>query len=364
MKGNLLRAARAHLAQPAHGAVSEHPDANLLAAFAEKTLNERERTALLRHLADCADCRETLALAFAWEEEQSLAAPARPARRWSPVWSWAASAVAISIVCSAVWEYRLQRGAIAPPPQPPAPAAAGVPGPNSSSVPPQPNKVAPRSFRPPISQPAPPRQVEPPPPPPPLAEVAPSADALRRVEARAAPPQLHYQSPGAQSLAAQKPAQQWIAQTAPARSYMSGAGSLAMARPAMAGAAMKKSAPAGEAAASSARALWTIASEDATGGHPRGIVQRSFDDGATWQTVSIDDSVSFRAVASNGSDVWAGGDDGALFRSADGGEHWQRVHFGTTVPITAIQIDADGKVYVTAGQVWMTPDGGNSWVTG
>ena len=35
-----------------------HPDANLLAAFVEKSLTERERLQVLEHLAACADCRE------------------------------------------------------------------------------------------------------------------------------------------------------------------------------------------------------------------------------------------------------------------------------------------------------------------
>lgn len=38
------------------------PDANLLAAFVEKTLSKRERTEVLDHLSHCADCREVVAL--------------------------------------------------------------------------------------------------------------------------------------------------------------------------------------------------------------------------------------------------------------------------------------------------------------
>lgn len=43
--------------------IHEHPDADLLAAFAEKRLLGHEREELLAHLAECADCREVVALA-------------------------------------------------------------------------------------------------------------------------------------------------------------------------------------------------------------------------------------------------------------------------------------------------------------
>jgi len=368
MKGNLLRAMRSHLARPAPGAVSEHPDANLLGAFAEKSLSAQERTAVARHLADCPDCRETLALAFAYEEEPIAAAPARRPRRWSSIWSWAASTAALCIVCSAVWEYRLQRGTIALPPAPPAPSAANAPGP-AAPAPPittagKAATAAPRAFKPPIPPPASPRQAEAPPPPPPLAEASPpTGDVFRPVQPRPAPPPPSYQSPGVQSLAAQRPSQQWAGQ---ARESMpaprAAASGFTMARPAIAGTARAKGAALADTVTPGPHPLWTIASEDLVGGRPRGIVQRSFDNGATWQTVSLDDNVSFRAIASTGSEVWAGGSGGALFRSADSGAHWKRVPFNETYPITAIQIRANGEIHVTAGQDWVSRDG-ESWTT-
>jgi Photosynthesis system II assembly factor YCF48/Putative zinc-finger len=41
----------------------DHPDANLLTAFAEQALPDRERIQVLEHVARCADCRDLLALA-------------------------------------------------------------------------------------------------------------------------------------------------------------------------------------------------------------------------------------------------------------------------------------------------------------
>src|SRR2546422_1103909 len=64
----------------------QHPDANLLAAFAERRVAGSERTLLLGHLADCAQCRELVALAFPSPEVQAAVAEAtRPASE-SPAW--------------------------------------------------------------------------------------------------------------------------------------------------------------------------------------------------------------------------------------------------------------------------------------
>ena len=41
-----------------------HPDPDLLTAFAEKSLKERERSLVLQHLAQCADCRSVISLAI------------------------------------------------------------------------------------------------------------------------------------------------------------------------------------------------------------------------------------------------------------------------------------------------------------
>lgn len=42
----------------------DHPDANVLSAFSERTLADRERSQVLEHLAHCGECREVVALAF------------------------------------------------------------------------------------------------------------------------------------------------------------------------------------------------------------------------------------------------------------------------------------------------------------
>ncbi len=46
------------------GGTSAHPEANLLAAFSEQALTAPERDEVLSHLAQCADCREIVALSM------------------------------------------------------------------------------------------------------------------------------------------------------------------------------------------------------------------------------------------------------------------------------------------------------------
>jgi len=54
-----------------------HPDPNLLTAFAEQALSDRERTQVLDHLSRCADCRDVVV----------LATPARSPPRSLLVWT-------------------------------------------------------------------------------------------------------------------------------------------------------------------------------------------------------------------------------------------------------------------------------------
>ncbi|MGA3025187.1 MAG: YCF48-related protein [Bryobacteraceae bacterium] len=329
MTANLLRVVRSALARGRP--LSGHPDANILTAFAENTLLARERAAVTGHLADCADCRESLALAFGAEQaEPAVVVQPRVARRWQPVWSWAASTAAICIVVSAVWEFRAQR--VAPLEPPPGPPAISAPIPlQAAGV----KAAAPRRFiRPPTAADGATPGLAAVPPPPPAPAPQQTADALSVVQQQAPAPPYNQQAeavrPGAQYLVQQQmaAAPPALARSAAAR-MKTASGFAVMTRPAPFG--------------------WRIAS---------GVVQRSSDGGATWQTVPISDQVSFRAVAHFGSDVWAGGSAGALFHSVDSGAHWERVATGTTGAIVAIKAVASGEVVVTTddGRTWRVRD--------
>jgi hypothetical protein len=79
-----------------------HPDPDLLAAFAEKSLNDRERVQVLQHLADCADCRDVVSLAM--PQVESTATPGAERSRWLswPMLRWGALAACVVVVSAAV----------------------------------------------------------------------------------------------------------------------------------------------------------------------------------------------------------------------------------------------------------------------
>jgi len=87
---------------------SDHPDADVLTAFAEQSLPNSERSLVMEHLARCGDCREVLALALPeMEEAVEVAALRRP---WFSLamLRWGAIAAAFVVLVSVgVVRYRL-----------------------------------------------------------------------------------------------------------------------------------------------------------------------------------------------------------------------------------------------------------------
>src|SRR3954449_2276939 len=85
-----------------------HPDANLLAAFAEKSLLPREQASVLEHLAACTACREVVAFAQPEEILQHVAAAPAAARSmehrswFQGAVRWAALAACVVVVGTVV----------------------------------------------------------------------------------------------------------------------------------------------------------------------------------------------------------------------------------------------------------------------
>src|SRR5690242_2192908 len=80
----------------------EHPDADLLTAFAERSLADRERERVLLHLAACANCREVVSLAMPEPAAVEVAAPvAGSSFRWAML-RWTAVAAMMIVVGAAV----------------------------------------------------------------------------------------------------------------------------------------------------------------------------------------------------------------------------------------------------------------------
>lgn len=89
----------------------DHPDADVLTAFSERALPEREQARVLEHMARCAQCREVIALALPSEE---LAAVIQaPPGKWFtwPRLRWGLVAAGVIVVGSfGVLRYQQGRG--------------------------------------------------------------------------------------------------------------------------------------------------------------------------------------------------------------------------------------------------------------
>src|SRR5579863_3772617 len=101
---------QARLQRPSPATVASHPDADLLTAFAERSLTARERGHVLEHLTRCSDCREVVVLALPTAEAAALASSVTPARigwlSW-PTLRWGVVAAGILAVSSiGVLQYR------------------------------------------------------------------------------------------------------------------------------------------------------------------------------------------------------------------------------------------------------------------
>ena len=79
-----------------------HPDPDLLTAFAEKSLNDRERAHVLQHLVECADCRAVLSLAMPGMQPALAPGPERSNWLSWPVLRWGALAACVVVVGAAV----------------------------------------------------------------------------------------------------------------------------------------------------------------------------------------------------------------------------------------------------------------------
>jgi Photosynthesis system II assembly factor YCF48/Putative zinc-finger len=100
----------------------------------------------------------------------------------------------------------------------------------------------------------------------------------------------------------------------------------------------------------------------------QGRLQSSYDEGKSWQAVPLTHKAVFRAVAAVGSEVWVGGSDGTLYHSQDMGGHWIQVKPAVggqllTTDITAIEFtdSQHGKLVTSDAETWTTEDAGRNW---
>ncbi len=132
-----------------------------------------------------------------------------------------------------------------------------------------------------------------------------------------------------------------------------------------------------------------------------GALQRSIDQGNTWQDVNVNappapatgasfdvtakatakkkdaspllnrDAIAptFRSVAANGADVWAGGSGGMLYHSVDSGATWTRVipsSSGATLTGDVVSLESPDmlhlKISTSTPEIWITTDAGLTWL--
>ncbi len=379
--------------------VGEHPDANLLPAFAERALTEQERAQVLDHLSRCAECRQVVALsALPQVEEERRVAAAVASRSWwrSPVVHWGALTAAALVVLIAVGtRMRLREGhsASAPAVALSSNQAAQTPtmqAPAVSQSPPEQKesrklvqtggtvgraetfngrrpmgavsggKVASRdTVATGGSAPSPVATsnaaAAPAPPPAALKKVAPPAGA----DAIQGPP-LEKQRKIDQAQVQAVPVPSTTPKQAVEAAGSAGVTASAAPAPKSEAAALSQRSGAGFARRAPLSPRWSVSDS--------GALQRSFDGGRRWKEVAVAEGVTFRAVAVVVNDVWAGGSGGALFHSADGGEHWARVRIqanGRTPSGDIVRIEftdaRDGVVATSTGETWTTSDAGATW---
>ena len=125
------------------------------------------------------------------------------------------------------------------------------------------------------------------------------------------------------------------------------------------------SAPINGRALSLGKAAWQAALWQITAA---GELQCSFDSGKSWESVSLGQPVRLRVMAMSGLHVWVAGNNGVLFHSRDGGSKFTDVavkdkHASLTGDIVVLEFaDAlHGRLETAGHEVWATSDGGKSW---
>lgn len=452
-----------------------HPDADVLTAFSEQSLLDRERAVVLEHLAHCGDCREIVALALPTIEAAQATFHPIPSRRigW-PALRWAFIAVGVFAIASlGVVQYRRESARSAPmanmvrpqaiaekakneaPAAPVAPPvasdrdksvlpAAAAPGNSDATAATTPlngrqfdrleqlTKLQPAEgvARPAVASSAGaaagqaqfPHGPKVPPQsgfnyqtnsnsvqnnyqsqaaPLPLAKQTPKAFMDADATSQASAPALDLQDQSAQSDTEARNTQPQLSGTAmPLQPTQGGQGhgierakdlATVLGGPAKVPVAAPQPAAVFTGALGAPNTSWTITA---------GSLQRSVDQGKTWQDVdinappaaaanyafaaraasaSVDKKVKesaakpeelpvFRAVTAIGADVWAGGSSGMLYHSVDSGAHWTRVvpsSDGAALTGDIVHLDFSdaqhGTITTSTPEVWLTPDDGLTW---
>jgi hypothetical protein len=332
--------------------LGEHPDANLLGAFAERALTRREQVEMLEHLAGCSTCREIVSLSVTQPrvaDASASAVPVNPGRIFWPVLRWGAALACVMVIGAAVTLHeRRESQEVATAAQGKSAAEVNLPAPSSiaekkgASLP-VPASGAKTAFAANGQKPIIGNRSE-------ASHIAADSKAVEMADARSASPFLDA-VPGRAKDAQAEPQG--------AQAEKATGGSLSKNR--------FVAAPAGAANLAGDALLpanlvprWTLNSD--------GTLQRSLDSGRSWQTIPVANQTRFRALAANGLDIWVGGAAGALFHSSDAGQHWTQVRpVANGEPLADDIIGVEftdtlhGKLTSSLEETWVTTDAGQTW---
>jgi hypothetical protein len=353
-----------------------HPDADLLAAFAEETLLPGERSRVLAHLAVCGQCREVLSVATAARpdgaDEASVQPIPRPVR--APLWGWlpwvttAAGIAAIGSILLFHPQKRLPPATTSTSSAKTAPDRT-TPG-ERAEVPSEATQQAlvsatlqakTRHEKPAPVSAEPPRATR----------VHPMPDVANSQSSEQSERELALNNAGAERSSALAAASQPIAGATAAKAASPSA-SLQVAPTQNAMLPETMNAEPGTAlggpvgAGSVARAFSGISARPQWRINKAGQVERSFGNGV-WQSVLDAGTSKLHVVSFLGGSVWVGGDELLLYRSIDNGVTWSAVQLppkgraANAIMRVRFETPLDGKIDATDGSSWFTTDGGITW---
>jgi hypothetical protein len=302
---------------------SDHPDADLLSALAEKSLGKRERVQVLDHLYACADCREIFSLSTRQPEFGDIAVADPANTRWFswPVLRWGAVVACVVVVGAMVTLHRTQE-------TPPASKNVVAVVPEQSAQLPRPGPTSMTTLATPLGGHPPSAPVE-------MADARPVSAFARTVPGRA-------KESVSESREAEAEKKTMHGEALPTAQNMA-------------------LADAGEAGPSeNLTPRWTLNSD--------GTLERSLDSGRSWLPISVSNGTIFRALAATALNIWVGGSSGALYHSSDAGQHWTQVQPAVDGEVLIDDIigvqftdTLHGKLTTSNDETWTTADAGQTW---
>ncbi len=315
--------------------LADHPEPNLLSAFVERSLGQREQSEVLQHLSQCMNCREIVSLSGAQPNLADAVSltPARAAWLSWPALRWGAATACIIVVGAAITVHQRHESVQHPATQ----ASISSPSLSTQTIP---DKAA-----------------------------LPQSPNLNPAPVQAAKQRIRRSNSGNRRAADSMPVEIADARTAsPFVEVVPGRAKDAVfpseVEPATGGPATNSLASGtffpDDLAAENLAPRWTLSWD--------GVLQRSLDSGRTWQTVPVASHLILRALAANGLDIWVGGKAGALFHSSDAGQHWSQVlpmangePFAGDIVGVEFSDGLHGKLTSSNREIWITSDAGQSW---